>query len=365
MAIIFNITESAKVSAFNIFQEPIKMLLENEIEKFEKGSLLPKIFSMRTMDTFEQEYRSTTTMDGFNPTEDMQPAGLSDFEEGYKKTVRTQIWTNSFAVSKQTLEDNQGMSINPKGVQFIKAYGRTRERYGFAMLAGGLAGFAEFGNKKFDCKGMDTVDGVIDNPLKQNYFHKAHKPLAGVAGGIEQSNMFYKAVDLTAATAAEKLLDVVGMVASKMQNYTDYKGNPLAIEPTRIVMPNHYLMKNKMHVAVQTPLTSEMGDNGINIHYGNWEVIATPYLNAHLGFGVADQAFIMIAPEVNEDNPGAIWIDRVPLEVTSYVENNSKANLWDGRARFGVNFVDFRAMAYVATGATGTVTYENACEALV
>ena len=33
MAIIFNIGESLKQSAFNILQEPIKMLMENEKEK--------------------------------------------------------------------------------------------------------------------------------------------------------------------------------------------------------------------------------------------------------------------------------------------------------------------------------------------
>ena len=36
MAIIFNIGESLKQSAFNILQEPIKMLMENEKEAFEK-----------------------------------------------------------------------------------------------------------------------------------------------------------------------------------------------------------------------------------------------------------------------------------------------------------------------------------------
>ena len=43
MAIIFNIGESVKLSAFNILQEPIKMLMENETEAFEKQSLISKV----------------------------------------------------------------------------------------------------------------------------------------------------------------------------------------------------------------------------------------------------------------------------------------------------------------------------------
>ena len=46
-AIIFNISEAAKLSAFNIYQEPIKMLLENEKEAFEKQSFLSKIYHQK------------------------------------------------------------------------------------------------------------------------------------------------------------------------------------------------------------------------------------------------------------------------------------------------------------------------------
>jgi len=83
MAVIFNIQESVKNSAFNILQEPIKMMLQNETEAFEKDSIINKVYVVESMDSFQEEYRSTTAMDGFKPTEDMEVAGLSDFEESY------------------------------------------------------------------------------------------------------------------------------------------------------------------------------------------------------------------------------------------------------------------------------------------
>ena len=132
--VIFNIEEAINNSAFNVLQEPIKMILENEVEAFEKESIIPKVFVMKTTDKYREEYRSTTTMDGFKPTEDMEVAGLSDFQEGYNKQFVFQIWTNSFVVSKQTIEDNQMMSIEPKAMGFIKSYGRTREEYAVNML---------------------------------------------------------------------------------------------------------------------------------------------------------------------------------------------------------------------------------------
>ena len=48
MGLIFNIEEAVKNSAFNVLQEPIKMILENETEAFEKESIIPKVFVMKT-----------------------------------------------------------------------------------------------------------------------------------------------------------------------------------------------------------------------------------------------------------------------------------------------------------------------------
>ena len=56
MGVIFNIEEALHNSAFNILQEPIKMILENETEAFEKESIIPKVFVMKTSDKYREEY---------------------------------------------------------------------------------------------------------------------------------------------------------------------------------------------------------------------------------------------------------------------------------------------------------------------
>lgn len=353
MAIIFNIGESLKQSAFNILQEPIKMLMENEKEAFEKESFLSKVFVMKTTDKYQEEYRSSTAMDGFKPTEDLERPGLSDFQEGYGKIFRTQIWTNSFVVSKQTIEDNQMMSINAQAMGFIKSYGRTRERYGAAMLSGALSGVATFEGKSFDCKGGDTTDGTVDG-TKQKYFYKAHKPVKGAVGGVDQANRFYVAANKgfsaarSGGKAEEYLLDVIGQVQTKMINYRDDKGNILCVNPDTLVIPNFYAFKNALLTALKTQYTSAMGDNGVNLQYGNWNVVVSPYLNDLTGFAETDYAFIMLDSKYNKEALGAVWFDRVPLTVKSYIDEPTEANIWAGRSRFGVGFNNFRAMAYVS-----------------
>ena len=50
MGIIFNIEEAVQNSAFNVLQEPIKMILDNQVEAFEKDSIISKVFVMKTSD---------------------------------------------------------------------------------------------------------------------------------------------------------------------------------------------------------------------------------------------------------------------------------------------------------------------------
>lgn len=375
MAIIFNIGESVKLSAFNILQEPIKMLMENETEAFEKGSKLSEVYVMRTLDKYQEEFRSRTAMDGFKPTEDLEPAGLSDFGEGYRKVFRTQIWTNSFVISKQTMEDNQMMDINTSAVGFIKSYGRTRERYGMAMLAGAVSttdGFVEFEGKKFDVRGGDTQDGSVDGTgTPQYYFHNAHKLCAAWTDATKttlktQSNKFKvtAGIDLGDAGAVEKMADAISQVAAKMQKYTDEKGNLLALSPTKILIPGGQpKLRDAIVIGLKSKYGATMGANGINPIYGKYEIVELPYLDGLPGFTDADQGFIMLDPMANREYLGAVWHDRTPLEVDSYTDKGNKANVWDGRARFGAGFNNYRAMAYVHTGADSGSTagaYANA-----
>ena len=366
MAIIFNIGESVKLSAFNMLQEPIKMLMEKETEAFEKGSLISKIYQMKTTDKFQEEFRSRTAMDGFKPTEDMQVPGLSDFGEGYRKVFRTQIWTNAFVISKQTIEDNQTMDINANAVGFIKSYNRTRELFAFKMLGEAVStttGFGEFGGKKFDLRGSDTVDGSVDGTgTPQLYFHNAHKLCEAWTDATKtthktQSNKFTTsaAINLGEAGAVEKVIDAIERVAQAMGKYTDEKGNLLALNPTQIVIPgNQYKLRDAIITGLKSKYGSSMGENGVNLFYGKYEVIEAPYLDGQGGFADEDQGILLIDPVANREYLGAVWFDRTPLEVSSHIDEDTKANVWDGRARFGVGFCNYRAMAYLSTGGTQT-----------
>jgi hypothetical protein len=257
MAVIFNIDEAIQNSAFNILQEPIKFILENETEEFEKNSIINKVFVMKIANKYREEFRSTTTMDGFKPTEDMEPAGISDFEEGYNKQYVFQTWTNGFVVSKQTMEDGDVSEVGNRSKRFIKSFGRTREQYAVRMIGSALGkdylAYNIIGSK--NGTGMDTTDGSIDG-TKQQYFHNAHKTVklrGESAPRVTYSNKFYANLDWTGADPEleEKVIDVIGQVDSKMGKYKDDKGNHIGVKPTRIVMGDDYRLKDVVERALK------------------------------------------------------------------------------------------------------------------
>lgn len=360
MAIIFNIAEALALSPFNILQEPIKMLLTNEEEAFEKESLISKIFVMHNLDSYREVFKTRTSMGNYEPGYDMEPAKLSDFKEGYDKEFTSVTWRNSFVISKQTMEDNQMMTISTDAMGFVKSYGRTREIFAFGMLSGTLKGTYVQGKFTFDCHGMDTVTGALDG-VKQLYFTgtnssdvNGHVPPAttgrGTGASVQQSNKFHCALDIAQAGAHQKLLNILGYVENAMMNFTDYDGNPTPCTPNTIVVPNYFGFRNALLAALKTQYTEVLGNNGINLQYGKWTILTSPYLNGKFGFTEKDQAFIMIDPMANRENLGAVFLERVALEISSYYEEQNEANIWKGRARYSAAFGDWRAMCYVHCG---------------
>ena len=365
--VIFNIEEAIQNSKFNVLQEPIKFILENEVEAFEKESIIPKVFVMKTSDRYREEYRSTTAMDGFKPTEDMEPAGISDFEESYNKQYVFQTWTNAFVVSKQVMEDKDTLSVEPRALGFIKSYGRTRELYAVNMIGAGLGQARLNEDEKKALKknykitaqsglGMDTTDGTVEG-TKQQYFHNAHKPVGyGADRNFTQSNKFHATIafDGTDPELEEKVLDVIGQVESVMKKYKDDKGNIVPVNPTTIVVGENYRLTDVLMRGLKSKYGSRMDGNGVNLQFGKYTLIVSPYLSAVKGFEDADNSLILLDPSRNREGMGLVWFDRVPLQIDSYIDKKTKANFWDGRARFGAGFGDFRAMAYINLGGTDT-----------
>lgn len=319
MNMIFSEASGLNDTIFGKVQAPVRLFLEQRAEAYEKKSMLGEFFTMGKSDNFGDMLTGLTAMDDFKPGVENGSYPATSTQEGYRKLIEYPEWRNSFAISKKLIEDGKLMDLNKKPGAFIKAYNRTREGFGAALFGGAICRktTVTFNGMKFDVTGADGV------PL----FHTAHKPKVK---GATQSNLFSNEFSADALDRAE----------AAMQQFKGDNGELLGVAPTTIAIANIPALKRKVFAAIGADQDPDTANNGFNFQYGRWNVKIWNYLNQFLGDDA--EPWMLLDDDYNEEMGGAVWNDRVPLTVESYINQDNDANVWKGRARFNACFNDFR-----------------------
>ena len=332
MSVIFSKSSGLNDSFFGKSQEPIRMLLEKDVEAFEQMSAIPKLFKKVSSRNFAEKITSRTSMGNFSPVGEGGTYPKAEIQEGYSKVVEPDTWKNQFSITKEMVEDNKLLEITQQALGFTDSYNRTRELFAGTMLAGGVGLTTTFADKQYDTSCADR------NPL----FAKDHPSITENTDA--QSNLYADAFSVDALAAAE----------TAMQNYKDDNGFVLGIAPDTIVIPNEYTLKRDVFAAIGADKDPATANNGFNYQYGRWNVIVWPYLGAVTG---ATKPWILLDSHYNNSRAGLVWVDRIPLSVHSWVDENNDNNVWNGRARFSAGFNNWRAVCIGGvTGGTQLVS---------
>ncbi len=307
-------------SVFGKIQAPIKRFIEKRGEEFEKASLLPHLFLMDTSKNAVDAIVTMTAMDGFEPVGENGEYPRTSFQEGFKKFLEYETWKQSFSVSKEAIEDGKLMDLKKQPTAFTTAYYRGREIFGIQAYASAVAQKKEFSHKdkSFDIRSAD----------KETVFSTKHP--AKVDEKLKQSNCFSDAFSLDALTRAE--------VA--MHHFKGDNGELLAVAPDTILIPDDPDLMTAVLAAIGADKEPTTGNNAFNFQYGRWRVIISSYLKELLPKSET-APWILMDSGYNKTYGGALWTDRVKLEVRSEVAHND-ANEWLGRARFSATFNDWR-----------------------
>lgn len=308
-------------SIFGKSQEPIKMFLEKRAEAFEQASMLPELFFMGTSKHWSEKFTSMTAMEGFQPVGENGEYPADGMQEGYSKVLEHMTWKDSFAISREIMDDGKLMDLKKKPAAFIAGYHRTREKFGAALYGAAIAGKSQltFGGRTFDATAADGM----------TLFHGAHPSKLGKAA---QANLFSDTFSNDALAAME----------SAMQDFRGDAGEVLTVAPNTILLPNDYVLKRDVFAAIGADKDPATANNGFNYNFGRWNVIIWPYLNQFLAKGL--RPWVLVDSLYNQEAGGAVWLDRVQLEVRSELEKND-ANNWKGYARFTAGFNDWRFAA--------------------
>lgn len=316
---------------FGKCQVPLASYIEQLGEAFERESLLKYLFHFENSRHWAEQHSSETAMDDFVPVGEGGEYPRTGFEAGYDRIIENMTFKQSFSVTQELVEDAQLGEMKRRARKLITAYGRTREKFGRALYAGGLYGTTvSFGGKSFAC---NSADGLA-------LFHKEH---VNKVNGKKQCNL-YKG-SFTAS--------LLGKIETEMQQLTGDNGELLAVAPDTILIPNDAALKDAVFSAIGADKEPTTSNNAYNHQFGRWNVIIDPYLTQALAaMGKTDKPFILLDSKFLETGDGAIFQERKKLEVKSVVDQNNDNNSWRGRARFGAGFVDWRfaAAGNISTG---------------
>ena len=327
--IVFTEASGLNDSIYGKSQAPIRMFLEKRGEAFEQQSLLPALFNMTTSKNYGEKMTSMTAMEGFKPVGENGAYPIDGMQEGFSKIIEHMTWKDSFAISREMIEDAKGIDMKKQPQGFVTGYYRTREKFGAALYGAaiGQAKSVTFAGKKFD---ITAADG-------SGLFATNHPSV--IDKKFVQTNMFEDAFSDEA----------LGALEAQMQNAKGDNGEILDVAPDTIVIPNIHALKKAVFAAIGADKDPNTSNNGFNYQFGRWNVIVSPYLNQYIAAGTTP--WLLIDSKYNETYGGAMWFDRTPLEVRSTLDEGTDANVWRGYSRFSAGFNDWRFAA--VGGVTG------------
>ncbi len=320
--ITFSFGSGLNDSVFGKSQAPIKTFLEKRGEAFEQASLVNALFNVYSTKNWGDKFGGMTGMEGFVPGGENEEFPTDHMQEGFSKILEYMEWRDSFSVTRKAADDGNVIDLKKRPLAFITGYYRTREMFAAATFGAAIKGLTShtFRKMKFDVSCAD----------KKTLFAKDHP---SILGKKTQCNLFSDAFSE----------DALGALETAMQNFAGDNGEILDISPDTILIPNDYKLKKAVFQAVGSDKDPSTSNNGFNYHFGRWNIIVHPYLNQFITPGTSP--WVLLDSKANKAYDGAVWGDRVKLEIDSYIDKGTKGNKWDGYARFGAGFNDWRPFA--------------------
>ena len=327
---LFTKSSGINDSVYGKSQEPIVMFLEEEEQAYLKTTQVSNIFTQRKTDKFAEKFSYLTAKGDFENVGEGGAYPRTSQQVGYEKVLTPLEWKNSFEVTQTMIEDAEIFSVTSMAKDFMMSYARTREKYAAALFNGGNSTSTTFGGFTVDTTSADAVA----------LFSTAHPSKTGAISN--QTNYFNAAFTYDNLMAIEEY----------MQKYTDDDGNLLNIQPDTIIIPNNARIKKLVYDAVLTSSgRPDTANNSTNVNADRWNIIVWNQLVNPTG-ATGDIWFLMDSKKSAVD--GLFWLDRIPLSVKSWVDENTDNNIFGGRARFVMGANNWRCVAGFFAGIGGT-----------
>lgn len=310
---------------------PLKVVIEHESDvlRSEKG-VSDYLF---IKDTSKRASETIVTMDEFGEfaaVPEGDPAKEDSMGETGKKIIEHIQFMKEFSITRIMQDDsNFGVAHEAKkrALAFIRAYYATKHSLCEKALINGTSGSMQFNGQAVD---LTTADG---NPL----FYSGHTyGKTSRRGGSGNANYFYKTNLLSSTSNIENAL---GDMESKLRNMKDENGDPLGYVADTLIIPgNAPAFEADVKKVLGSQQVTGSGNNDINIQYGNWNLVILPRWQVASGA----REMMVMSSKANRNLEGNLFFNRVPLTVTTFVDNHTANIIFNGYCRFGVGFGSYK-----------------------
>lgn len=331
--IVYSKSTGLNNGAIGRLETPIKMIIEHESDLLtKKGGICSWLFNIEKSNRFGETIVGQNEFDVFQATLEGAGAENDTIHETYRKFIEHIQFMKEFTITAEMMEDaNYGVAADAKrrAENFTRAYYKTMNKLCEFALSNGLAYRNEFARTVIDLTTSDQL------PL----FCNTH--VWGNSGGT-QSNLFCG--DIFSSGASDSRVastavfeEALSELSVKLRNMKDENGEPLGYTADTIILPGN---RPTAEMIAKKVCGSEgalgNGYNDINLHYGNWNIVILP------NWQTSDDRVMIMSSEANKNLSGNMFFNRVPLTVTSWVDNHTGNYIWNGRCRFGIGFGTYK-----------------------
>ena len=330
--IIYSKSTNTNDATIGRIETPIKMIIEHESDILtKKGGICSWLFNVEKSSRFGETIIGQSEFDVFQAA--IEGGGAeADMTgvEAYRKFIEHIQFMKEFTITAEMMEDaNFGVAQDAKrrAESFTRAYYKTINKICEHALINGTNATARFARASLD---LTTGDSM---PL----FSASH---TFGAQKKNQSNYFWgdifaSGADRVKSTAAFE--EALGELSVKLRNMKDENGEILGYTADTIILPgNRPVAETIAKKVCGSEGALGNGYNDINLHFGNWNVVILP------NWQTEDDRVMIMSSEANKNLSGNMFFNRVPLTVSSWVDNHTGNYIWNGRCRFGVGFGTYK-----------------------
>lgn len=318
-------------------------IMDADVQKNNYDDLVNALANVQTSKRWGEKSTTIGGLGDFATKEEGADAAYDYFVEGYSKFIEHITFAKSISISKEMVDDNQIAEMKSKAVNLVQAYKRTRAKLlsqALTTSVGSTTTMSFGGKSNIDIAGADnlalfnTAHTLKNSPRAAASTLPAGAITSDVLPGVgvieTQSNLFQNALGNNTT--------MLNRLANIMRNFKDDGGEPLGIEADTIVVPgNRPAMEDLVKKIIGSDGEVGSNYNDINTQRGKWRLVVD-----YLWTPASGDPYIIMSSQGNKELLGTRLYDRTILDVENEVKTESRNLVYNGFARIGVGFTNWR-----------------------